>query len=78
MAKSPSKDPEFRRTSIYVREQLWRRFKATLALQGKDMSPVLEGFIKAYVDEHETAARKAANHESHEEEQDDGTLQTSQ
>jgi hypothetical protein len=68
MAKRPTKDPEFRRTSIYVKDQLWRRFKATLALQGKDMSPVLEAFIRAYLDEHEAAARQAAN-ETRDEEQ---------
>jgi hypothetical protein len=67
MAKRPTKDPEFRRTSIYVKDQLWRRFKATLALQGKDMSPVLEQFIQAYLDEHEAAARQAVN-QRHEEE----------
>jgi hypothetical protein len=51
---------------------LWRRFKATLALQGKDMSPVLEDFLREYLDEHEAAARAEANHI--EEEPDDGTL----
>jgi hypothetical protein len=56
------------RTSINVDTRLWRRFKATLALQGKDMSPVLEDFLRGYLDEHEEAARKAAN-QSHEEEE---------
>jgi len=46
------------RTSINVDTRLWRRFKATLALQGKDMSPVLEDFLRGYLDEHEEAARK--------------------
>jgi hypothetical protein len=55
------------RTSINVDALLWRRFKATLALQGKDMSPVLEDFLRAYLDEHEAAARQAAN-QSHDEE----------
>ena len=49
------------RTSINVDARLWRRFKATLALQGKDMSPILEDFLRAYLDEHEVAAREAAN-----------------
>jgi metal-responsive CopG/Arc/MetJ family transcriptional regulator len=62
------------RTSINVDARLWRRFKATLALQGKDMSPVLEEFLRTYLDEHEAAAREAANQESYEEEHDDGTL----
>jgi len=60
------------RTSINVDARLWRRFKATLALQGKDMSPVLEEFLRGYLDEHEAAARAEANHT--EEERDDGTL----
>ena len=55
------------RTSINVNTLLWRRFKATLALQGKDMSPVLEEFLRAYLDEHEEAARQAAN-QKHDEE----------
>ena len=63
------------RTSINVDTRLWRRFKATLALQGKDMSPVLEGFLRAYLDEHELAAREAANQgHDEDEEPDDGTL----
>jgi metal-responsive CopG/Arc/MetJ family transcriptional regulator len=54
------------RTSINVDTRLWRRFKATLALQGKDMSPVLEEFLRTYLEEHEVAARAEAN--QHEEE----------
>ena len=60
------------RTSINVDARLWRRFKATLALQGKDMSPVLEEFLREYLDEHEAAARAEANQIG--EEQADGTL----
>ena len=60
------------RTSINVDTRLWRRFKATLALQGKDMSPVLEEFLRGYLDAYEAAARAEANQT--EEEQDDGTL----
>jgi hypothetical protein len=56
------------RTSINVDARLWRRFKATLALQGKDMSPVLEAFLRDYLSEHEEAARQAAT-ESHDEEE---------
>jgi hypothetical protein len=56
------------RTSINVDATLWRRFKATLALQGKDMSPVLEEFLRAYLDEHEAAAREAVNQKGDEEE----------
>jgi hypothetical protein len=66
MAQRSKKNPDFQRTSIYVNIPLWRRFKATLALEGKDMSPVIEGFIRSYLDEHEAAAREAAN--QHEEE----------
>jgi metal-responsive CopG/Arc/MetJ family transcriptional regulator len=54
------------RTSITVDELLWRRFRATIALQGKDMSPVIERLIEQYLDEHEAAAREAAN-QSHNE-----------
>jgi metal-responsive CopG/Arc/MetJ family transcriptional regulator len=60
------------RTSINIDARLWRRFKATLALQGKDMSPVLEEFLRGYLDEHEATARAEANHT--EEEPDNGTL----
>jgi hypothetical protein len=56
------------RTSITVDPLLWRRFKATLALQGKDMSPVLEAFVQAYLQEHEEAAQEAARQGHHEEE----------
>ena len=48
------------RTSITVDELLWRRFRATVALEGKDMSPVLEQLIEDYLGEHEEAAREAA------------------
>lgn len=48
------------RTSITVDELLWRRFRATVALEGKDMSPVLEQLIEQYLEEHEAAAREAA------------------
>jgi hypothetical protein len=49
------------RTSIYIDPQLWRRFKALLALQGKDMSPVIEAWIERYVARQEkaTASRGA-------------------
>jgi hypothetical protein len=60
------------RTSINVDARLWRRFKATLALQGKDMSPVLEAFLRGYLDEYEAAARAEAN--EYQEEPDDGML----
>jgi hypothetical protein len=49
------------RTSITVDDLLWRRFKATLALQDKDMSAVIEQLVEQYLQEHETAAREAAN-----------------
>jgi metal-responsive CopG/Arc/MetJ family transcriptional regulator len=48
------------RTSITVDDFLWRRFRATVALEGKDMSPVLEQLIEDYLREHETTAREAA------------------
>jgi hypothetical protein len=57
------------RTSINVDARLWRRFKATLALQGKDMSPVLEEFLRGYLQEYEAAAREDANH-SHDEDEE--------
>ena len=65
------------RTSINIDARLWRRFKATLALQGKDMSPVLEAFLRGYLDEHEAAARAEAT-QINEEGEDHGTLQTRQ
>jgi hypothetical protein len=53
--------PQRQRTSINVDPRLWRRFKATLALQGKDMSPILEEFIHNYLEQHEASARAEAN-----------------
>ena len=49
------------RTSISVDDLLWRRFKATLALQDKDMSAVIEQLVEQYLQDHEAAARNAAN-----------------
>ncbi len=49
------------RTSITVDDLLWRRFKATLALQDKDMSAVIEQLVEQYLQEYEAAAREAAN-----------------
>jgi hypothetical protein len=54
------------RTSISVDDLLWRRLKATLALEDKDLSAVLEQLIEQYLKEHETAAREAASHRSQE------------
>jgi metal-responsive CopG/Arc/MetJ family transcriptional regulator len=48
------------RTSINVNAQLWRRFKSVLALEGKDMSPVIEYWIEQYLDAHEQAEQAAA------------------
>jgi hypothetical protein len=47
------------RTSITVDDQLWRRLKATLALENKDLSAVLEELIEDYLQTHEDAARDA-------------------
>jgi metal-responsive CopG/Arc/MetJ family transcriptional regulator len=44
------------RTSINVDAQLWRRFKALLAMEGRDMSPVIEQWIREYVEAHEPLA----------------------
>ena len=49
------------RTSITVDDLLWRRFKATLALQDKDMSTVVEQLVEQYLQEHEALAREVAN-----------------
>ena len=54
--KSPKSDTR-QRTSIYIDGVLWRRFKSLLALEGKDMSPVIEQWIQNYVDGHEPAAQ---------------------
>ena len=51
-----------------VEPRLWRRFKATLALQGKDMSPILEAFIQDYLEQHEASARAEANNIDEDEE----------
>jgi hypothetical protein len=48
------------RTSITVNPRLWRRFKATLALEDRDMSAVIESLVEEYLREHEEAARRAA------------------
>jgi hypothetical protein len=38
------------RTSIVIDEELWRRFKAHLALRGKEMSVVMARLIEAYLE----------------------------
>jgi hypothetical protein len=48
------------RTSITVNKPLWLRFKATLALEEKDMSAVIEALVDRYLREHEEAAQAAA------------------
>ena len=55
------------RTSITIDDLLWRRFRATVALEGRDMSPVLEQLVEDYLREHEEAAREAAR-QGHDEE----------
>jgi hypothetical protein len=50
-----------RRTTITVEERTWRRFRSVLALQGKDVSAVLEQLCEDYISEHEAAARAEAN-----------------
>ena len=41
------------RTSITVNPQVWRRFKALLALEDKDMSAVLEKLVQEYIEANE-------------------------
>jgi metal-responsive CopG/Arc/MetJ family transcriptional regulator len=48
------------RTSINVDAQLWRRFKSVIALEGKDMSPMIEHWIRNYLATHEQAEQAAA------------------
>jgi hypothetical protein len=55
-----------RRTTITVEERTWRRFRSVLALQGKDVSAVLEQLCEDYIREHEAAAREEANREPEE------------
>ena len=45
------------RTSINVDAQLWRRFKALLAMEGREMSPTIEQWIREYVEEREPVAQ---------------------
>jgi metal-responsive CopG/Arc/MetJ family transcriptional regulator len=54
------------RTSITLDESLWREFKAVCALEGKDMSAVLEQFINDYIQAHKTARREALEHNQEE------------
>ena len=48
------------RTSITVNPQVWRRFKALLALEDKDMSAILEQLVQDYIDAIEAAAQDRA------------------
>jgi hypothetical protein len=48
------------RTSITVNPQVWRRFKALLALEDKDMSAVLEQLVQEYIDANEADAQERA------------------
>lgn len=54
--------PKKQRTSITLDAQLWREFKAVCALEGKDMSAVLEQFIDDYIQAHKAARREALEH----------------
>jgi hypothetical protein len=54
------------RTSITVDGKIWRRFRAVLAMQGKDVSAVLEQLAERYIQEHEAAAREALEHNQEE------------
>jgi hypothetical protein len=48
------------RTSITVNPQLWRRFKALLALEDKDMSAVIEQLVADYIEANEVEAQERA------------------
>jgi hypothetical protein len=48
------------RTSITVNPQVWRRFKALLALEDKDMSAILEQLVQEYIDANEAAVQERA------------------
>ena len=48
------------RTSITVNPQLWRRFKALLALEDKDMSAVIEQLVGDYIEANEANAQERA------------------
>jgi hypothetical protein len=37
------------KTSIYVSDELWRKFKAKCALEGKNVSEEIERLLKEYV-----------------------------
>lgn len=45
------------RTTITVDERIWRHFKSVLALQGKDVSAVLERLCEEYIRDNEASAR---------------------
>jgi hypothetical protein len=47
------------RTTITVEQRIWRRFKAVLAMEGKDLSAVLEQLCEDYCNEHEAEARRS-------------------
>ena len=50
-----------RRTTILVDEFLWRRLRSCVALEDKEVSEVIEQMIEVYLNEHEAAAREAAD-----------------
>jgi hypothetical protein len=48
------------RTTISVDDMLWRRFKALLALEDKEMGAVLERLVEDYINANEVAAQERA------------------
>lgn len=46
---SKSADPEYKRTTIYIRKSLHRQLKAAAANQGKEMSEIVEQMIENYI-----------------------------
>jgi hypothetical protein len=48
------------RTTITVDDLLWRRFKALLALENKEMGAVLEQLVEDYINANEAAAQERA------------------
>jgi hypothetical protein len=48
------------RTTITVDDLLWRRFKALLALEDKEMGAVLDQLVEDYINANEAAAQERA------------------
>lgn len=47
--QSKSTDPQYKRTTIYIRKSLHRQLKAAAAAQEREMSEIIEEMVENYI-----------------------------